>query len=96
MDSLWNAYVTWQEHTVMQNAELTEKSGRKNKKLLSFIKIGKEILLFSNIEIEENKFYGNKNLTSKIKVLVSDKITSGEKNYRYLLVTCIMIVKLSH
>ena len=56
----------------------------------------KKILTFGNIEIEENKFYDNKNLTSKIKVLVSNKITFDEKNCKYLLVTCIMIIKLSH
>ena len=47
---------------LMQNANLTEKSGlfiTKHKNLLSYMKMGKEILMFSNIEIEKNKFYRN-------------------------------------
>ena len=30
------------------------------------------------------------------KVLVSNKISSGEKNYKYFISYCIMIIKLSH
>ena len=50
--------------------------------------MGKEIMTFDIIEIEENKFYRNKNLISKIKLLVSNKIPFGEKklNIYWLLV----------
>ena len=41
----------------MQNADLTEHYKPKN--LLSFMKMGKEILTCDNIEIEKNKFYRN-------------------------------------
>ena len=62
----------------------------KHKNLLSHIKIGKEILTFRNIEIEKNKFYCNK-IPSFLKdvdiekVLVSNKISFGEKNYKYFI-----------
>ena len=57
----------------------------------------KEILTFGNIEIEKNKFYHNKTPiflkdVDIEKVLVSNKISFGKKNYKYLLVTCIMII----
>ena len=42
--------------------------------------MGKEILTFGNIEIEKNK----KGVNIK-KVLVSNKISSGEKNYKYFI-----------
>ena len=64
--------------------------------------MGKEILTFGNIEIEKNKFYYNKNpapLTDPNieKVLVSNKIFYlVKKSINTLLVTCIMMIKLSH
>ena len=44
---------------LMQNADLSEKNWTiKNiNNLFSYIKMGKEILTFGNIEIEKNKFY---------------------------------------
>ena len=56
----------------------------KHKNLLSQIKMGKEILMFGNIEIEKNKFYHNKiSLPLKDidieKVIVPNKISFGEK-----------------
>ena len=63
--------------------------------------MGKDVLTFVNIEIEKNRFYGHK--TSIFlgdadiqKVLVSNKISFGEKNVRTLLVTCTMVIKLNH
>ena len=61
--------------------------------------MGKET--FGDIEIEENRFY---HYTSPIfkkdvdieKVLVSNKISFGEKTRNTLLLACIMIMKLSH
>ena len=50
--------------------------------------MGKEILTFGDIEIEKNKFYCHKspvplnNLDTE-KVLVSSKISFGEKNHKY-------------
>ena len=52
--------------------------------------MGKEILMFGNIEIEKNKFYLH---TTPIflgdlvieKVLISNKISFGEKNYKYFI-----------
>ena len=41
---------------LMQNADLTEK----NENLIPHIKMGKEILMFGDIEIEKKKFYRNK------------------------------------
>ena len=52
--------------------------------------MGKEILTFGNIEIERNKFYRHKtpifcgDVDIK-KVLVSNKISFGEKNYKYFI-----------
>ena len=48
--------------------------------------MGKEILTFGDIEIKKNKFYPNKtpiflNDVNIEKVLVSNKISSSEKNY---------------
>ena len=47
----------------MQNANLTEKKRNiiKHKNLLPHIKMGKEILMFGNTEIEKNKFYRHEN-----------------------------------
>ena len=52
--------------------------------------MGKEILMFGDIEIEKNKFYRNKTPiflkdVNIEKVLVSNKISFGEKNYRYFI-----------
>ena len=59
--------------------------------------MGKDILTFGDTEIERNKFYCHKSPIVDIgKVLASNKISSDEKNYNTLLVTCIMIIKLSH
>ena len=49
--------------------------------------MGKEILTFHNIEIEKNQFYGHKTLifwgdVDIEEVLVSNKISFGEKNYK--------------
>ena len=57
--------------------------------------MSKEIFTFSNIEIEKNKFYCHKTPTflgdvDTEKVLVSNKISFGEKTISTLLVTCIM------
>ena len=50
--------------------------------------MGKEILTFGDIENEKNKFYGHKSpvLLRGVdieKVLVSNKISFGEINYKY-------------
>ena len=62
----------------------------KHKNLLSHIKLGKELLTFGNIEIEEDKFYHSKIPIFLVdvdieKVLVSNKISFGEKNYKYFI-----------
>ena len=58
--------------------------------IISYIKIGKEILIFGDIEIEKNKFCHHK--TSIFlkdvdieKVLVPNKISFDEKNYKYFI-----------
>ena len=50
---------------LMQNADLTGKSETLEYKesLLSYIKIGKEIVTFGDTEIEKNKFYRHKTST---------------------------------
>ena len=65
--------------------------------------MGKKILTFGNIEIEKNKFYRHKTPIFLVdldieKVLVSKKISFGEKNYKLqiLLVTYTITIKLSH
>ena len=64
--------------------------------------MSKETLTFGDIQIENNKFYRYKTpiLLGDVdieKVLVSNKISFGEKKtISTLLVTCIMIIKLSH
>ena len=50
--------------------------------------MSKEILTFGDIEIEKNKFYRHKSPiflqdVDTEKVLISNKISSGEKNYKY-------------
>ena len=62
----------------------------KHKNLLSRIKIGKEIVTFGNIEIEKTIFYLNRTPTFPKdvdieKVLVSNKISFGEKNCNYFI-----------
>ena len=62
--------------------------------------MGWEILTFGDIEIDKNKFYhhiivifmGDVNIK---KALASNKIPFGEKNYKYFIVTCIMVIKLN-
>ena len=54
-------------------------------KIFSYIKIGKKLLTFSDIEIEKNNFYLHKSPIFKKdvdieKVLVSKKILFGKKN----------------
>ena len=74
---------------LMQSADLTEKNEILNiKNLFLHMKMGKEILTFCNIEIEKNKFYCHKTpiILGDVdieKVLVSKKISFGEKNYKY-------------
>ena len=63
--------------------------------------MGKEILTFSIIETEKNKFHHYKTSifwgdADTEKVLVSKKIYFGEKTINTLLVTCIMVIKLNH
>ena len=72
----------------------------KHKNLVSHIKMGKSILTFSDTEIKKHKFYCYKSPdfledVDVDNVLVSDKISSCEKNYT-LLVTWMMIIKISH
>ena len=63
--------------------------------------MGNEILTFGDIEIEKDKFYRNqtpiplKDVDIE-KVLISNKISFGERTISTLLVTCIMIIKLSY
>ena len=52
--------------------------------------MGKEILTFGDIEIEKDKFYHHKcpiflKDVNIDKVLVSNKISSGKKNYKYVI-----------
>ena len=58
--------------------------------MLSYIKICKEILTSANTELEKNEFYLYKSSVSLkdvdiYKVLVSNKIFFGEKNYKYFI-----------
>ena len=62
--------------------------------------MGKEILTFGKIEIEKSKFYRHKASiflkdVDNEKVLVSNKIYFGEKNYMHFVGTCIMVIKLN-
>ena len=80
---------------LLQKADLTEKSG------ILYKRMGKGILTFGDIEMEWNKFYHYKSLVRLRdvdieKALVSHKITFGIETINTLLVTCIMIIKLSH
>ena len=83
--------------SLTQNANLTGKSGT----FLSHIKRSKEILTLGGIEIAKNKFYHNKTPiflkdVNIEKLLVSEKISFGEKTIGTELVTCKIIIKLSH
>ena len=69
---------------------------------MSHVRMGKEILTFGDIELAKKKeFYYNtipvplKDIRIE-KILVSKKISSGEKTINTLLVTCLMITKLNH
>ena len=58
--------------------------------------MGKEILTFGDIKIEENKFYlTNAPVFLKDvdieKVLVSNKISFGEKSYKYFILYCLLV-----
>ena len=62
----------------------TKQNIKKHQKLLSHIKMEKEILTFGDIEIEKNKFDRHKSLIFLKdvyieKVFVSNKISFGEK-----------------
>ena len=77
---------------VMQNINLTEKKRNiiKHKNLLSHIKMSEKILMFGDIETEKNKFYRHKSSiflkdVDIEKVLKSNKISSGGKNYDYFI-----------
>ena len=77
---------------LMQNADLMEiiETLQSIKNLLLYMKIGKEILTFEDIETEKNKFHRNKILlflkdVDIEKVLVSNKISFDEKNYKYFI-----------
>ena len=52
--------------------------------------MGKEILTFGNIEIEKNKFYCHKTL------IFLKRFPLVKKTINTLLVTCTIIIKLSH
>ena len=82
---------------LMQNADLIEKVEQYKR----YIKMGKEILTFGDIDVEQNKFYRSKisvllSDTDSKKVLASNKTSFGEKTIITLLAPCIMIIKLSH
>ena len=52
--------------------------------------MGKKILTFGDLEIEKNKFYHHKTPMFLVdvdikKVLVSNKISFGDKNYKYFI-----------
>ena len=68
---------------LIQNIDLTEKTEH----FLSHVKMGKETLTFDDTEIEKNKFYRYKSPVHLRdvdieEVLVSNKTSSGEKNYK--------------
>ena len=65
-----------------------------------YLLLVKELLTFDDIEIDKNKFYHYKSPVPLRdldieKVLVSNKISFGEKNINTLLVTSLLIIKLS-
>ena len=57
--------------------------------------MGKETLTFGNIEIEKKNFT-TISLLFFGRLLVSNKISFGEKTINTLLVTCITVKKLNH
>ena len=68
---------------------------------IDYLLLVKELLTFDDIEIDKNKFYHYKSPVPLRdldieKVLVSNKVSFGEKNINTLLVTSLMIIKLSH
>ena len=76
----------------MQNAALTKWSGTllNINNLFSYIRIGKEILTFGNIETEENKCYHHKAHVPLTdidieKVLVTKRISFGGINHKYFI-----------
>ena len=82
----------------MENIDLTKKNRNiiKHKNLLSHIKMGRKVLAFGGIELKK-KLLPLKNLfflqdIDIEKVLVSNKISSSQKNVNTLLATCIMII----
>ena len=69
---------------------LDRKKDIKHKNLLLHIKMDKENLTFGDTEIEKKKFYHNKILVHLRdvgikKALVANKISFGEKNYKYFI-----------
>ena len=85
---------------LLKNFDLTEKSGTlfiKHKHLLSYIKMGKEIMKIGDTKLKNIFFTTIKLLFLEdvdIKnVLASNKISSGEKIGDTLLVTCMMIIE---
>ena len=72
----------------------------KTQKLITTYKDGKRNIRFGNIDIEKQKFDHYKSYFLEDididNVLVSNKISSGKKTVNTLLITCMMIMKLSH
>ena len=61
--------------------------------------MAKQILTFGDTEIEKNTFYVNSYFLGDVdikNIIVSNNISFGEKVKKTLLVTCMMIMKLSH
>ena len=63
--------------------------------------MSKEILAFEDTEVKNNTFYRHKTHSclkdvDVEKVLVSKKISFGEKTINILLVTCIISIKLNY
>ena len=59
----------------------------------------KEIITFCDIEIEKTHVHRSPILIDDVdtdKILISKKVSSSEKNMNALLVTKMMIIKLSH
>ena len=88
----------------MHNIDLTKNRNiLKHKKILSHIKMDEEILTLGDIGNERKiiftatkvQFYFKVMNFEKVLILISKKISSGEKKINTLLVTCKMIIKLS-
>ena len=86
---------------LIQNADLTEKRLSNIKKLLSYVKMDKEILTFRDTEIEKKKitairllFLYRTCILKKYSYLT--RLALLKKAINTLLVTCIIIIKLSH